>query len=130
METKVAAKAATCTEDGNLEYYHCTHCDKYFADELGKNDITETYIIPKLGHVMTLHPAVAEATCTEGAHEAYYSCANCNLLYSDEAGANKLDSIEYTSKKLGHNFVLRLISKLSMPMNSSSLRQGILKPSL
>lgn len=25
METKVAAKAATCTEDGNLEYYHCTH---------------------------------------------------------------------------------------------------------
>ena len=54
METKVAAKAATCTEDGNLEYYHCTHCDKYFADE---------------------------------------------------AGANKLDSIEYTSEKLGHNFV-------------------------
>ena len=54
---------------------------------------------------MTLHPAVAEATCTEGAHETYYSCANCNLLYSDEAGANKLDSIEYTSEKLGHNFV-------------------------
>lgn len=27
------AKAATCTEDGNVEYYECTICHRYFSDK-------------------------------------------------------------------------------------------------
>ena len=33
------AKDATVTETGNKEYWHCTDCGKYFADENGENEI-------------------------------------------------------------------------------------------
>ncbi|MBR4943637.1 MAG: metallophosphoesterase, partial [Clostridia bacterium] len=32
---------ATETMDGNIEYYTCNECGKYFSDEQGKNEITE-----------------------------------------------------------------------------------------
>ena len=36
---KISAKAATVTETGNEEYWHCKDCGKYFADENGENEI-------------------------------------------------------------------------------------------
>lgn len=36
---KIPAKAATVTETGNTEYWHCKDCGKYFADENGENEI-------------------------------------------------------------------------------------------
>jgi len=35
------AKAATCTEDGNIEYWYCTLCKKYFEDEAATREIAE-----------------------------------------------------------------------------------------
>lgn len=43
------AEAATCTEDGNVEYWSCDGCGKYFADENGSEEIT-TIVIPATGH--------------------------------------------------------------------------------
>ena len=39
--TKTAAKAATCTEAGNNEYWTCKTCGKYFSDEKGENAIAD-----------------------------------------------------------------------------------------
>ena len=36
----VAAKAATCEEPGNIAYWVCNECGKYFSDESGENVIT------------------------------------------------------------------------------------------
>lgn len=36
---KISAKAATVTEIGNTEYWHCKDCGKYFADENGTKEI-------------------------------------------------------------------------------------------
>ncbi|MGN0611705.1 MAG: hypothetical protein ACI4JI_07975, partial [Ruminiclostridium sp.] len=36
---RIPAKAATVTENGNIEYWHCKDCGKYFADENGENEI-------------------------------------------------------------------------------------------
>ncbi len=48
---KTAAKAETCTKDGNIEYWFCSDCGKYFTDADGKNEIEqEKVIIPKTGH--------------------------------------------------------------------------------
>lgn len=52
--TKVEAKPATYEEDGNIEYWHCQRCGKYFNDELA-NDVSEITeadtVIPKLTEV-------------------------------------------------------------------------------
>lgn len=39
--TKVPAKPATCTEDGNKEYWECKTCGNFYWDADGKNEITD-----------------------------------------------------------------------------------------
>lgn len=59
--TKVPAKEATCTTDGNEEYYKCA-CGTLFKDAEGKNVTTLAEVkISAIGHDMT------KATCTEPA---------------------------------------------------------------
>lgn len=49
--TKVEAVAPTCTEDGNIAYWYCPDCGKYFADEACTQEITlESTEIKALGH--------------------------------------------------------------------------------
>lgn len=46
-----AYKAATCTQNGNIAYWYCKTCDKYFSNEEGTAEITlEKTVIPATGH--------------------------------------------------------------------------------
>lgn len=46
---------ATCTENGNQEYWHCTGCDKYFSDINGINQINlEDTVINAKGHTIVM----------------------------------------------------------------------------
>lgn len=48
---KTAAKAPTCTEAGNIAYWHCDACDKYFSDKNGTTEITpEGTVLKATGH--------------------------------------------------------------------------------
>ena len=48
---KTEAKAATCEEDGNIEYYTCSKCGKKYNDEAGTRELTdEEIIIEVAGH--------------------------------------------------------------------------------
>ena len=46
------AKAATCTEAGNIEYWQCSVCNKLFSDEATTKEITDatSLVIPAKGH--------------------------------------------------------------------------------
>ena len=83
--TPVPAKPATCTEEGNKEYYYCTRegCGELFSDEQGQTPFTGDKVIKKLGHKLTPVPAKAP-TCTEDGYEAYYVCTRCQELFADE----------------------------------------------
>ncbi len=60
--TKHEAKAATCTKDGNVEYYTCSRCEgKIYADAEGTATL-EDVVIPATGHTWTSE--VTEPTCT------------------------------------------------------------------
>lgn len=49
--TKVPAKAATCTKEGNKEYYKCLGCDNLFTDDKGTTTTTvKEAEIKALGH--------------------------------------------------------------------------------
>jgi len=44
--THVPLVRATDTTEGNLEYYHCSLCDKNYADQLGVREIKTSVVIP------------------------------------------------------------------------------------
>lgn len=75
---KTQAVGATCTEEGNIEYWSCTKCNKLFEDENAKSEIkvSETVISP-LGHTEVIDEAVSptytETGLTEGKH-----CSVCH----------------------------------------------------
>ena len=48
---EVAAVEETCDTDGNIAYYKCTGCDKYFADATLSSEITDkTSVVVKAAH--------------------------------------------------------------------------------
>ena len=79
--TKTAAKAATCTEPGNKEYYTCGTCGKFFSDKDGKTEIAkDSWVIKALGHKLTQTPAVTP-TCAAGGNNEYWTCSVCHKVF-------------------------------------------------
>ena len=103
--TPVAANPATCTEDGNIEYYKCDGCSKLFADAAGNEEITDhsSVVIGHLGHDWVAATCTTPKTCsrcdaTEGnalghdfatvwssdASKHWHACSRCDVK-GDEA---------------------------------------------
>lgn len=95
-----AAKAATCTEGGNDEYWSCVDCNRLYSDKDGN---TEIYAIPTTeatGHSITHREEVAP-TCTESGTGEYWECTVCHKLFSDENGETEISEIP-TIDATGH----------------------------
>ncbi len=90
------AKAATCTETGNVEYWQCSVCGKKFSDKDGKNEITDvtTAIDPK-NHKNTLQHVEAKAATDTAGNIEYWHCADCDQYYLD-AAATRETTLEET----------------------------------
>ena len=103
---KTAAKAATCTEDGNKEYWTCEHCGKYFLSddtnpETAKAVEQSETIIPA-SHELTKVEAKA-ATCTEDGNIEYWQCDVCKKTFTDEADKNAVDNVIIPALKHSYN---------------------------
>ncbi len=99
---KVAAIEPTCESEGNIGYWRCTRCGKYFADENGENEITEEdIIIDALGHALETIAEI-EPTCTEEGNIEYRRCARCGKYFADENGENEITEEDIIIDALGH----------------------------
>lgn len=83
--TKTDAKEATCTEDGNNEYYTCSRCGGVFKDEAGTQVTTvEAETLKKLGHDWSNKNGICarcDAKCTE-THKPGTTCSVCHKYTS------------------------------------------------
>ncbi len=86
--THIPAQKPGCTEPGNIEYWYCADCGKYFTDEAGENEITQAEtVIPPTGHSPgeAVHENEVPATCTEpGSYDAVVYCTVCGAELSRE----------------------------------------------
>ena len=104
--TKVDSVAATCIANGVKEYYHCSVCDKNFADETCATEITDLDAwkagdgkVAAKGHV-----AATEWNSDENGH--WHNCETCGEkmnetagVHADENGDGKCDVCGYEMGK-------------------------------
>lgn len=93
-------KDATCTDSGNIEYWHCTRCGLDFTDEEGLNHVSDT-TIPAKGHLM-VHVEAKAPTCAEKGTIDHWYCDRCEKDFADEEGSSELDDVAVSA--LGHDW--------------------------
>ncbi len=95
--------AATCTETGNIEYWECSDCGKYFTDPNAVNEIlSQDIVIESVGHTPVVDAAVAPTTektgLTEGSH-----CNVCDAVLVKQEIVDKLPVSNKTSYAITYN---------------------------
>ena len=84
--TKTAAKAATCSESGNKEYWTCEHCGKYFLSD-DTNPATATAVelsetvIPALNHKNAIIRNASEPNGTNPGYSGDRYCPDCDTVF-------------------------------------------------
>ena len=96
----VAAKAMTCTVDGNNEYWSCTKCGKCFSDDAAEKEISHESTILKAAHNEIVKAAVPP-TDTEGYTEGIW-CDRCNTWLS---GHERIEPIKPNTRSITYNIV-------------------------
>ena len=100
----------TCAKEGNIGYYQCNKCGKYFKKNGSSNidvepaieiNLSDT-VIPKtsehtLGEKVTGKPA----TCTEAGNIEYYECSVCEGKFADSNGTQSVENVVIPA--LGHS---------------------------
>lgn len=94
--TKTDGKSATCTEDGNIEYWQCSKCGKYYSDAKATKNISKNDTVEKAkGHTIVIDeyvaPTYTEMGLTEGKH-----CSVCNSVIVKQEDIPVLKRDEYS----------------------------------
>ena len=94
--TATAAKAATCTENGNIAYWYCSSCKKYFTDKNGNNVVSQAdTVIKAKGHTIVIDAAVDPTYETTGLTEGSH-CSTCKAVLKKQEVIPKLQKTEYS----------------------------------
>jgi len=109
---------ATCVEDGHIDYYFCSLCEKYYMDNNCENevDITKTVaeggaLIPKLGHTIITDARVEPTLETNGKTEGSH-CSTCNEvvvkqypIFMDEITSFENNIAEFVENGITYGYV-------------------------
>lgn len=94
--TETAEKAATCTEDGNIAYWHCSKCDKYFKDAKATKMISLSEAVVKAtGHTEVAVPGYAATVEKEGLTDGV-KCSVCGTWLVEQKVIDKLQSKQHS----------------------------------
>lgn len=117
--TKTEAQAATCTEEGNTEYWYCETCKKYFSDSEGKNEIApESTVIPATSH------SYENGKCT------VCGAIDPNFTLEIIAGANGTwqkgtqDGLSFTSNAAFDDFIKVQVDGKDLDASNYTIKEG------
>ena len=88
--TAVPAKASTCTVKGNIDYWYCKECDKYFSDAEAKTEISKEKTELPLAQHKTQLQNKKDATCTEEGYTGDLVCTECKAVVEEGKTIAKL----------------------------------------
>lgn len=91
--TATEYKAPTCTEDGNIAYWHCSVCEKNFSDANGTSQVNDV-VIPATGHTVVIDEAVEPTYESTGRTEGKH-CSVCHTVIQEQTVIPKLQKDEY-----------------------------------
>ena len=96
---------ATCTTNGNIEYWHCTkdNCGKYYSDSDATILISQTDTVIAAHHTLTNHPAT-DSTCTVQGNIEYWSCSACGKYFDDADATNEITQSSILKPLLDHTY--------------------------
>lgn len=99
----VGGLTATCGTEGMMAHYQCHGCGAYFLDEKATEEVALTDLtIPALGHDLIETPATP-ASCAREGNIAYYTCEECNAIFSDESCKTQIYLIDTVLPALNHS---------------------------
>ena len=85
----------TCEKDGNIAYWHCTKCDKYYSNANATTIISVAdTIIPAKGHTEVIDPAVPATETSTGLTEGSH-CSECLKILVPQKEIPKLEVEQY-----------------------------------
>lgn len=86
-DQQVDAVEATCTTAGNIGYYHCSVCNKYYNAETNEQIAENSWNIPAKGHTAN-HVSAQAATCSQKGNHEYWYCSDCKTYFKEETCEN------------------------------------------
>ncbi|MBQ8399986.1 MAG: InlB B-repeat-containing protein [Clostridia bacterium] len=93
--TAVPAKDATCDENGNIAYWYCAECARYYSNEERTVEITlDDTVIDATGHTPVTDPAVEPTYDTVGKTEGSH-CSVCGEVLIAQEEIPTLQKDEY-----------------------------------
>ncbi|MBQ7088630.1 MAG: hypothetical protein IJN04_03215, partial [Clostridia bacterium] len=84
--THVEAKAPTCFENGNIEYWTCEACGMAWLDAEGTLNTNLLAVVLPMAHNELTHVEAKEPTCTEEGNIEYWTCEACGYAWLDAEG--------------------------------------------
>ena len=111
--TKTEAKEASCTEDGNIEFWTCSKCGRVYSDSEGVNEVDpEETVIHATGHKWNTEYTVdKEATCTEEGSESKKEHTYGDWTVVKEATCTEAGSKEKVCANCGDKIIEEIPAK-------------------
>lgn len=97
--TRVPAQQSYCLKEGNIEYWKCDECGKYFADEAAQEEISlEETVLPFKHRPVYVEGQEADGIFSCGSI-SHYRCSACGALFADEAATQPIDESDVYEQK-------------------------------
>lgn len=97
--THVSAQQSYCQRQGNIEYWVCDECGKYYADEAATQEIALEDTVLPYHHQLEFVEAVTSDDVFSCEAVAHYECDVCGAYFADEEGAQPIDEADIFTTK-------------------------------